>query len=348
MMFKKYRKRERTRVRTIIVFFIVVGALLVIWWMLQFRYNHLISTPVNVTDSSRHEFVVEEGSSAKRIGKQLREEGLIRSLLAFKILIEDEGLAANFVAGRFALRKDQSMEEIVQTLIDPSLSEVWITTLEGWRVEEVASHLAEEGYADEQTFLSCIAECQFEYGVLGSKPEDQGLEGYLFPDTYIISYSSTEEEIIGKMVYTLGTKVTEQMRADIEKQGRTIHEIVTMASIIEREVRTDEDRPIVSNILWKRFSAGMGLGADATVLYALGDWRAPLTAESLATDSPYNTRRYRGLPPGPIASPGLKSVEAAIYPEESPYWFYLTTLDTGEVKYARTNEEHNANKAKYL
>ena len=334
--------------KRVAVFFGIMAVLLCVYFVFQMYYVSLIETPVDISDSSRIEFEVEKGSSAKLIASNLKSANLIRSSFAFKILVESAGIEGEFLAGRFVLRKDQSLEEIVQTLTTADALEVWITVLEGWRADEIGKYLEIKGYGSAEKFMECVENCSFTYDILADLPEDQSLEGYLFPDTYIIDPEAGVEKVVEKLVATMESKITEDMRLEISNRGKTVHEILTMASIIEREVRGTEERRIVSGILWKRFEAQMGLGADATVLYAHGDWKAVLTREALDIDSPYNTRKYRGLPPGPIASPSESSIMAAIYPEDSPYWYYLNTMDTGEVKYGRDLDEHNTNKAKYL
>jgi len=174
------------------------------------------------------------------------------------------------------------------------------------------------------------------------------LEGYLFPDTYFVNPDEfVAKFFLERMLGTFRTRVVEVLESDIVSSGRSLEEIVTMASLIERETKTDEERPMVAGILWKRFDAKQGLDVDATVRYALQKPVEPLTKNDLENRSPYNTRRFAGLPPGPIANPGLKSTQAALHPTESRYWYYLHGSD-GVIRYAETNEEHNANKVKYL
>ncbi|MBU0667942.1 endolytic transglycosylase MltG, partial [Patescibacteria group bacterium] len=170
------------------------------------------------------------------------------------------------------------------------------------------------------------------------------LEGYLFPDTYFIDpLNFYSENLIQLMLENFERKIGE----DLKKEAtRSISDIVTMASIVEKEVRTKKDIPIVAGILWKRLDNSWLLGADATILYLKDD--RSIDYQDLKEDSPYNTRVKGGLPPGPISNPGLESLKAALNPQDSPYWYYLTTPDTGEVIYAKTNDEHNSNKARYL
>ena len=174
------------------------------------------------------------------------------------------------------------------------------------------------------------------------------MEGYLYPDTYFIVLDDfTPESFLKRLLKTFETKVIDGLHEDFKKTDRSMHDIVTMASLIEEETRTNDERPTVSGILWKRFDAGAGLGVDATVRYILEKPTGALTVSDLNSNSLYNLRKFRGLPPGPIASPSLANIRAALHPKETPYWYYLHDTD-GQIHYAETNEDHNMNKYKYL
>lgn len=191
-----------------------------------------------------------------------------------------------------------------------------------------------------------------DFSFLESKPDYLSLEGYLFPDTYRIFSSSSPEEIITKMLGNLDKKLTPKMRQDIEKQGKTIHEIMTMASIIEKEApiyaqSNGEAAEIIAGIFWNRINIGMGLQSDATLSYIFDDNNPVHSGSELEVDSSYNTYKYRGLPPGPICNPGLIAIKAAIYPANTSYYYFLTTPDS-KVYYAKNYDEHLKNKYKYL
>ncbi|MBI4281601.1 endolytic transglycosylase MltG, partial [Candidatus Uhrbacteria bacterium] len=174
------------------------------------------------------------------------------------------------------------------------------------------------------------------------------LEGYLFPDTYRIFKDATVQEIVVKMRANFDRKVTSEMRSEIKKQKKTLDEILIMASMLEREVRSPEEMQIVSDIFWRRLAIGMPLQADSTINFVVGGKRPRATYDDLKIDSPYNTYKYRGLPPGPIGNPGLSAITAAIYSKKNDYWFFLTTEDDGHAVFAKTLDEHNRNRGKYL
>ena len=185
-------------------------------------------------------------------------------------------------------------------------------------------------------------------GFLDSVPKGVDLEGYLFPDTYRVFNDVSDEEIVKKLLNNFDKKLSPELRQKIARQGKTIHEIITMASIIEKEVSSEADRPIVAGILYKRIKNGMRLEVDSSINYITGKNDPGANYADLEIDSPYNTYKNYGLPPGPICNPGLAAIKAAVYPEESAYLFYLNRQDTGETIFSKTFDEHIKNKNKYL
>ncbi|MCH7623546.1 MAG: endolytic transglycosylase MltG [Nitrospinae bacterium] len=216
-------------------------------------------------------------------------------------------------------------------------------------LEEIADYLYQLGIAQPKEFFDVIqkkADWWDNYDFLISRPRSADLEGYLFPDTYRVFRDASIKEIVQKMLDNFDNKISDELMVEIKRQGKTVHDILTLAAIIEKEVVGDKDRKIVADIFYKRLDAGMALQADSTVNYDSGASNARSSAKDLEIDSPYNTYKYRGLPPGPIANPGLSSILAAIYPETNPYWYFLTTPD-GEAVYNVTFEEHVEDKNKY-
>jgi len=267
-------------------------------------------------------FLVKKGEGAKEISINLKEQGLIRYSSLFRIyaLIEDK--AEELKAGEYELSFSMNVPEIINKLASGDRIKKMITIIEGWTVKDIANYLEVEEL-------------------------DSDLEGYLFPDTYEISPEDGIEEIIEKMLDNFNEKMSLELIEEIASQEKTIHEIVIMASLIEKEVRTFEDKKIVSGILWKRIEVNMPLQVDATITYITGRKSTEILQEELKIDSPYNTYKYKGLPFGPICNPGMESILAAIYPETSEYWFYLSTPE-GETIFSKTLKEHSEARAKYL
>lgn len=295
---------------------------------------------------------VAPGLGSRKIAELLKTEGIIRSRWAFIIYLTLKGRASDLKPGKYTFFKTP-INEIVRDLVLGGLQETAITIPEGWLAKDIAELLEREGIVNKEIFLQTVntqhtALNQFEkFNFLMDKPTAMSLEGYLFPDTYRIFKNSSAEDIIVKMLDNFGKKVGEELRQDIERQKKTLFEIITMASLIEKEVRTEEDRAIVSGILWKRLSIGMALQVDATITYITGKKTTNISREETQINSPYNTYRNPGLPPGPISNPGLSAIRAAIYPKESPYFYYLSRPD-GQTIFSRTLDEHNSAKTKYL
>ncbi|MFA4999884.1 MAG: endolytic transglycosylase MltG [Patescibacteria group bacterium] len=246
---------------------------------------------------------------------------------------------------------------------------------EGWTTRDLAQYFEELGKWPAEEFLDLVGHPLVDYrnnkrlsedkqlpapydfsekfSFLADKPEYYGLEGYLFPDTYRIYASSTPLQVLEKILANFDAKLTPDLRKEIARQGKTIYEIIIMASLIEKEApvyqgdNENRDARLISGIFWNRLNIGQGLQADATLSYILNDNKAAHSGAELEVDSPYNTYKYRGLPPGPISNPSLAAIKAAIYPLESDYYYFLTTPDK-KVFYARTYNEHLNNKYKYL
>jgi UPF0755 protein len=250
------------------------------------------------------------------------------------------------------LRADYA--SIAAILIEGNGKEMAVTIPEGFTVAQIDALLTEKGVLQSGDLLACARECDFSTfsflpsrGATDTSPGTR-LEGYLFPDTYFIDVSDFRAKFfLERLLGIFRERVIEDLAQDFMVSERPLHDVVVMASLIERETRAEDERPIVSGILWKRFDSGRALDVDATVRYVLGKIIAPLTKDDLEVDSPYNTRKYPGLPPGPIANPGIESIRAALHPEDSSYWYYLHG-ENGDIHYAETNDEHNENKARYL
>lgn len=242
-----------------------------------------------------------------------------------------------------------------------------VRILEGWTNKDIAEYLEESGLWPAEEFLSAVGTHQAGFtpdakpdltvwrGKYEWLPEDiDSLEGYLFPDTYRIYASSTPDELISRMLDNFDLKLNPEMVAEIERQKKSLTEIISLASIIEKEApisnieEGDRDAKLVSGVFWNRLEIGQALQSDATLSYLFSDNKPQHSGAELEVDSPYNSYKYAGLPPGPIGNPGLIAIRAAIYPAETNYYYFLTPPDSREVIYARTYAEHLQNKYKYL
>lgn len=300
------------------------------------------------------EFTVEKGESAKEISIKLEEKGLIKNAFIFRCYALIKGFSGKLQSGWYELSPAMNMPKISKKIAFGDVAKEKITTIEGWNLKEIADYFEEKKICDPEEFLT-IAKKDFnsEFAFLKDKPKNLNLEGYLFPDTYYIKKQRTEnkkqeaEDIVRQMLANFDKKLNSELREVIVRQNKSIFEIITMASLIEKEVRTPEDKKIVSGILWKRLKAGKPLESCATIAYILGVNKWRYSFDDTRLPSPYNTYLNSGLPLGPISNPGLDSILAAIYPEKSDFWFYLSTPE-GKTIFSKTLGEHNVAKAKYL
>ena len=280
------------------------------------------STPTTWIEAKT--ITIARGDSAGSIANHLSEEGIIRSPELFRLLLRVGGKAESLKSGSYVLDPMSSWQLMARLVEGPG--SIRITIPEGLSAEAIVEKLSQQG-------LPVRIE------------EFKKHEGYLFPETYEIPRDASSQLIIDM----LRSEFEQIWKATVlwATRKNTQEEIVTMASILERESAGDSDRAIISGILWKRLDKGMRLQVDATLAYERGETSATLTVEDLEQDSPYNTYRRSGLPPTPIGNPGAKALAAAARPEESPYWYYLHDKE-GNTYYARTLNEHVANKRKYL
>ncbi len=313
----------------IFLLFLVLSA--VVWWQLSLL-------PVNTSDASEKTFVVGKGQGVRDIARKLKDANLIRDQVAFFFLVRRLGVEKNIQAGSFKLSPSMSSEEIA-TRLTKGTEDLWITIPEGWRANQILDYLSETNPAWDKA---------------QAREEDwQGKEGYLFPETYLVPKEVSLSNLSALFTKTFDTKIDSQMRSDVDSTDYSLEEVVIIASLIEREARHDSDRPLVSSVIHNRLKEGMKLDIDATVQYALGFndkdgwWKKSLTLADLKVDSPYNTYTNPGLPPAPIANPGLEAIKAAIYPAKTGYLYYISDKD-GRNHYATTLEEHNRNVATYL
>jgi UPF0755 protein len=313
------------------VFFLVLAVFLGsgwLWWADA-------TGAINPEDTTSVSFTINKGDGARVIAANLADDKLIRSPTAFFLLVKLLGIERNLQAGEFSLSPSMDTTAIAKSLTHGTM-DVRLTTLEGWRIEEVAARVARDVNIPEGEFLKAAR------------------EGYMFPDTYQLAPDATVGAVAKIFSDNFNSKITSTMREDAKKQKLTLAQVITLASIVEREGRTSEDRPIIAGILLNRLEADWPLQVDATLQYALGYqtnekswWKKYLSDDDRHVNSPYNTYMHTGLPPGPICNPGLAAITAVIYPQKTDYWYYIHD-PAGNAHYAKTIEEHNANIAKYL
>ena len=327
-----------------IILFVMAGLTSLAW------YGYNISV---VKGSAAQKFVIEEGQGANHISRNLYQAGVIRSKLAFETYLYFRNLDGSIKAGTYQLPAVNIVKLTKALLEGPPPPETRLTFIEGWTLADYANELDKSESISSAEFLDIVSHPVSHgfdadnYPILYSKSDQVDIEGYLFPDTYRLFEDATAQVLVKVMLDNLTNKVTKQMATDIDSQGKTFHEVLTMASIIEKEVRTDRDRKLVSGVLWSRIGLGIPLQVDSTVNYITGESKPAVSIAETRIDNPFNTYVYRGLPPGPIANPSLSSIMAAIYPTDSEFLFYLST-PAGETIFSENLEQHNEAKNKYL
>lgn len=307
-----------------------------------FYVYHQINTPLAVKGETK-EVTIEKGLGVKAIGRQLESEGLIRDANYFNLYIYLSNVK-NLQAGDYSLSPSMSIPEIINILASGKVvsHDIKITIPEGFTLKQIDDQLARSGLIQPGELINLNpSPITNRYSLVS------GLEGYLFPDTYIFDKKSTTQDIVQKMLDNFDKKVTPEMRAEIEKQGRTLNDVIIMASIVQQEASSTEEMSRIAGVFYNRIAIDMPLQSDATVNYITGKGLRQATTEDTKIDSPYNTYKYRGLPPTPICNPGLDAIKAAIRPEKNDYYYFLHPLNAPTV-FSKTEEDHRANKAKWL
>jgi UPF0755 protein len=331
--FKKMTHKPQKRLRIFLILLIATMSVATIMAVIGLH----LAQPINPQAKELIKIVIPKGSSVTQVGHLLQEKKIIKNSLMFKIYYRLNRDQYQIQAGSFELSPSMDLATILSTL-SAGADDIWVTIPEGLRREEIAQSLNEYSLLsyDEQEFLSLTV----------------GFEGQLFPDTYLVPREILTQNIVNLMRDTFDKKIM-SLQPDIQQSEYTLNQILTMASLLEREARGLEEMKLVSGVLWKRLEKGMPLQVDATLQYAMGYdestqswWSAPL-AGNKQFDSKFNTYLNPGLPPHPICNPGLDAITAALRPAQSEYWYYLHDPQ-GQIHFGRTLEEHNQNVNQYL
>lgn len=353
------RVGRRIRKRWIVL---VIGALLILAGpaLLGYMYARAVYYPT-VPSGNLVNLEIAEGSSVDSVAEQLLEKQLIDQPVFFKLYLRLSGDQAGIQAGKFEIPQHISISNLSQRLGIAMRDQAVLRFTEGWRREEMADYLntlhqkGEIGFSGEEFSSLALQPTTSLRQKLGSRlPANASLQGFLFPDTYHIDRDATAEDVIGTMLDTYIAKIAPPLQASLAATGLSEYEALILAAIVEREAFSGDERPVIAGILLKRLQSGEVLGVDATLQYALGYseeesrwWKQGITVADLELDSPYNTRKVAGLPPAPICNPGIDAIKAVADPASTSYMFYLHDAE-GQVHYANTLDEHNANVAKYI
>jgi len=329
-------------------------AAIAVWFVLQ--SGDVIDGPApfearQPTDGEAIAVTVSEGESPGDIGGALAEAGVIESGTQFRVLVAFMGYDRLLQAGDYEFDEDTPVLEVVYRIRRGEISERVVTVIEGWRLAQIADAVAEQGVSREE-FIAATDPSLYDLAILDGLPEGASLNGYLFPAGYTIRTSEPPSELVLRMLQTFADIVPVGVRESAVDVGLTFHEALTLASIIEREAQVPEDRPIMAQVFLSRLALEIPLEADPTVQFALaedatslaefGYWKGGLTLDDLLVDSPYNTYQNTGLPPGPIANPGLESILAVMNPADTDFLYFVARPD-GSHAFAVTFEEHLQN-----
>lgn len=300
-------------------------------------------------------FAVPQGATLSSITTSLVDQNIIETPRLFEWYVRMKGAASKLNAGTFTFKEGMNHADVLAQLVgDVFAEEITVTIPEGYRIQQMGDVIATQlpGVSESDWTDAVLHPNRFEeeFPFLRGIPSGHGMEGYVFPDTYRFRADASAEEVVRRMLGTFEERLTSiglNPTADNVAQGLSLHEFVTLASVVEREVRQLETMKNVADIFLKRLEIGMALQADSTVNYITGGKDPAVSLEATKIDSPYNTYKYAGLPPGPIASPGLNALTAVAQPISNPYFYFLTS-EAGSVHYAETFDQHVANKHRYL
>ncbi|HZK24680.1 MAG TPA: endolytic transglycosylase MltG [Oscillospiraceae bacterium] len=291
---------------------------------------------------------IPSGSSSMRVANILAENKLIRNAAVFRYYAKFRGMDQGLQAGNYIFSFGMTMDEILRHLLEGNVYRptVTVTIPEGYTVEQIAQRLEATGLVDAEVFLTLVASTEPELGkvVTGQR---YAMEGYLFPDTYEFDINATPQQILQRLQARLGEVLTPARRERAAALDLDIHEVLTLASLVEREVQAAAERDMVAGVMFNRLQKKMPLQLCASVIYALGVHKTEISTKDTQVESPYNTYKYSGLPPGPIASPGESAIDAVLNPADVDYLYYVVKGDgSGEHYFGLTFAEHQANIAK--
>lgn len=325
-----------------IIMFIVVVLIAVSAWFMW------VINAAQPSTATEHNITIADGSGVKIIATQLEQQQLIRSRQAFIFYALITRQAKDLQAGDYYIDQAtiaQIVSQIAQGRVD--IREEKVTLIEGWNRFDIQNELRAH-QLDADGFVQTVvnSDVQLNETLLDGKPKNSTLEGYLFPDTYTFTRDESGKEMIQKMVDNMQSKLTDDMKQKIAASEFTFYEILTLASIVEKEVSKPEDRPFVAGVFIQRTKDDYFLESDATVNYVTGKSTTRPTGEDITQDSQYNTYKYKGLPPGPISNPSIDSIRAVLEPTLTDYYYFLATPE-GETLFSTTYEEHLQKRYQY-
>lgn len=338
----------RFMIQTLKVSAVLVLAVAIVFTS-QRALSHYLGQADDLRDSELVTFTIQNEETADSVGQRLEEQGIIRSGWYFEMRMRLGSSDAQLSPGQYELSPGMAVSEIIDEVTTTGTAgSVTIRFQEGWRTEQYAEHLVESGLLETtDEFMDAVASPQWDFDFLASRPADAQLDGYLFPDTYEFRGDATAEEIIQILLETFEARVPPELQERADGLGYNFHNVITIASIVEREAVIAEERPVIASVFYNRMDQNMPLQADPTVQYVVGqpgNWWPEITQEDINRMAPHNTYQRPGIPPWPIANPSLASIQAALDPDETDHLFFVATGDgSGAHRFAQTYEEHQQN-----
>lgn len=342
--------------------FILIAIIIAIFLVMAINYvwlDYAVKTPLEPDNVSTRAITIASGMGVSEIAELLVNQKIIPGTFPFQYYVWKTGKKNDFKAGTYDLSPSQNIPEIVDQISGLLSGEARVTIVEGWTNEDIKAVLSEKLVVEsagkgvtlarreerERDFDAAVS-VPYNYEWLADVPSAQKLEGYLFPDTYRFFRDAAMTEVVQKMLQNFDQKLTEERRVKIAASGFGTNQVITLASIVQKEA-VEQDMPVIAGIFIQRLREGQKLQSDATVNYVTGKQERQPSVEDTRIDSPYNTYRSDGLPPGPICNPGIEAIDAVLNPTETEYRYFLNAPD-GQTIYSRTYEEHLQQKAKYL
>lgn len=332
-----FNKLGRNKIPIALILLVFVTGAFISFYMFDHFY-----APVNASDDSQIKVSIPASASAEEIAALLKEKGLIRNEQAFLHYCKGAGMDSMLKAGLYTISPSESVQEIASKLASGATAHKTVTIPEGYTVDLIGDLLVNEGLCTEADWKQAVRK-HYDYDFLQSAPGDvkYEMEGFLFPDTYEFQLDSSAEQMIGIMLDRFQDEWESRFAGDAEENGKELWVVMTEASMIEKEAALDSERATIAGVINNRLQDSMKLQFCSTVIYSMETPKTVVTYADLEIDSPYNTYKYKGLPPGPISSPGIKSIEAAVHPESHDYLFFVAT-GNGAHTFSRTFEEHVA------
>lgn len=320
---------------------IIVIAIIIVAFVAGISVTMVMGGPVDKNSKDYEIVKVEEGSSTGQIAAMLEEKGMIKSSFFFKVKSKIGGYDGDYKAGQYAVSKSMSMKEQMELLCSGKTVGKMFTIPDGNNLDKDATLLEENNIITKEEFYDEVMNGEFDYEFLKDAPAGaERLEGFLYPETYKVDMDADAHTVIDTMLKQFDKVFTDEYYERAEELGLSVHEVMTVASIIEREAKTDEDKKNVASVIYNRLEEGMPLQMDSILAYITGEEKIKASLEDTQVESDYNPYTNNGLPPGPICSPGLTSIEAALYPADTDYLYFVATdkLDGTNV-FSETYEE---------